>query len=465
MSKRKKKSSAAENLIESLMDDVRGIQEDASFHKDGKVSGEEPTNFHQTPSADADGSEDMWAGLEKDVGAEIDASEFPGGAEEYTSHQADDDYAAQGVEEFASGDELLDGEKPVGFDLPPRPKYPTYEMPVEEPYQGPSADGGYQSADSLDDESDDVVVEMPTPSEEPYVPVSSSNYQDDFTSPVDNLAASLGDSQKEDKTVSIQDLNLTSSKMTSGAGTDADRTLAVSGFANARVGGRKNNDVDVKVSVGNFRGSNRAGSANVMTSVDASLAQAENLKLAQQRILELEKEVESLRSENEELASAGEIIRARTDELGVRIVAVEKEKAEDRESFQSEILILKGNLQYKENEVAKARVKVEELETRLKSDFKKIRVRERELENRLELLRAEKAALVRSKDEYILDQKRKIDQLSQELDNYRNKCLELNKTIEGNQDQFKRTERALRLALSNLEVKEEGGPVPLKKAE
>ncbi|WP_413585235.1 hypothetical protein [Bdellovibrio sp. HCB274] len=449
MSKRKKKSSAAENLIESLMDDVRGIQEEGSFHKDGKQPADEPTNFPQAPSASAQGDEDMWSGLEKDVGAEIDDSEFNGGAAQYTSEEQGDDYNNEIIEEFSSGDEMLDGEKPVGFDVPPRPQY---EAPISEAYDGPSSEGDYQAMDSIDDEP--VVVEMP----------AASSYSEDFTSPVESLAASLGEESKEDKTVSIQDAGPSSSN-TSATNTDADRTLAVSGFANARLGARKSQNVDVKVSVGNFRGSNRAGSANVMTSVDASLAQAENLKLAQQRILELEKEVEFLRSENEELASAGEIIRTRTDELGVRIVAVEKEKAEDRESFQSEILILKGNLQYKENEVAKARVKVDELETRLKSDFKKIRVRERELENRLELLRAEKAALVRSKDEYILDQKRKIDQLSQELDNYRNKCLELNKTIEGNQDQFKRTERALRLALSNLEVKEEGIPTPLKKAE
>lgn len=464
MSKRKKKSSAAENLIESLMDDVRGIQEDGSFHKDEAVGSDEPTNLHQASPAKAEG-EDMWAGLEQDVGSEIEASEFNGAPIDYASDEADDGYSAHGVEEFSSGDEMLDGEKPVGFDVPPQPAYPTYENPNEIPYEGPSSEGGYQAANSIDDAHEEEEIAYEPPTEQPYVAASSSSYNDDFTSPVDSLAASMDSDSKEDKTVSIQDLNLTNSKMTSSSTTDADRTLAVSGFANARLGARKKNDVDVKVSVGNFRGSNRAGSANVMTSVDASLAQAENLRLAQQRILELEKEVESLRSENEELASAGEIIRTRTDELAVRIGAIEKERAEDRESHQSEVLILKGNLQYKENEVAKARVKVEELETRLKSDFKKIRVRERELENRLELLRAEKAALVRSKDEYILDQKRKIDQLSQELDNYRNKCLELNKTIEGNQDQFKRTERALRLALSNLEVKEEGGPVPLKKAE
>lgn len=243
---------------------------------------------------------------------------------------------------------------------------------------------------------------------------------------------------------------------------DGDRTLAVTGFANARPAPGRVSQPEVKVSVGNFRGNK--GVANVMTSVDASLAQSENLKLAQQRIMELEQEIEHLRMENEELASAGEIVRSRVDSLNARISALEKEKIEVQDSAQSEILLLKGGIQFKENEAAKARIKIEELETRLKSDFKKIRVRERELENRLELLRAEKSALVRSKDEYILDQKRKIDQLSQELDNYRKKCLELNKIIEANQDQVKRTERALRLALTNLESKEDGA-VPLKKAE
>ncbi|WP_374029705.1 hypothetical protein [Bdellovibrio bacteriovorus] len=436
MSKRKKKSSAAENLIESLMDDLKEIQSESSYRAE-----EVDDNFAGLPTLDDDGNRventaagnsagGLWEDLEKD----IVSSEFTGGAQ---SHSVEDS-EAEGDEDSA------DFDMPEGFgDLPPSERFMVGAPSIDEEkgYDGPSADGGYQSSDDL--------YEAPTP---------EASSDDEATRPVfspGNLAGS-----GEDKTVSIQqDFNVTSSVA---SGTDADKTVAVDGFANARVGARKAPEVDVKVSVGNFRGSR--GSANVMTSVDASLAQAENLKLAQQRILELEKEVEHLRGENEELASAGEIIRTRTDELTVRISALEKEKAEIQESAQSELLILKGNLQYKENEVAKARVKVEELETRLKSDFKKIRVRERELENRLELLRAEKSALVRSKDEYILEQKRKIDQLSQELDNYRKKCLELNKTIEANQDQFKRTERALRLALTNLEAKEEN-LVPLKKAE
>lgn len=438
------------------MDDLKEIQSESSYNDGGNgnilmSSGEDENDFSGMPLEADDhrvdgtnsGSNNLWDSLEKDIGVkiekEIDASEFTGGAEsEYDA--ADND----GYESSDSG--ALDLSAPEGFgDLPASERFMSLPSAEEEKYSGPSSDPGYQSADDLF---------SPPPA---YTYESASD--DEATRPVGSPGA--GSAGGEDKTISIQqDLNLTSSLATGAE----DKTLAVDGFANARLGARKNVDVDVKVSVGNFRGSSRTGAANVLTSVDASLAQAENLKLAQQRILELEKETEHLRAENEELASAGEIIRSRTDELSVRISSLEKEKEEVRESAHSEILILKGNLQYKENEVAKARIKVDELETRLKSDFKKIRVRERELENRLELLRAEKAALVRSKDEYILDQKRKIDQLSQELDNYRKKCLELNKTLEANQDQFKRTERALRLALTNLEVKEEN-LTPFKKAE
>lgn len=424
------------------MDDLKDIHAEDNF--DGLPLDSSEENRVENTSVK---SNNLWANLANDIDSEdLDASEFSGGVEN-SFHASEDGDAEAGV---ASDEEPSpsDYEMPEGFgDLPPSEMF---MMPSgnENRYDGPSSDGGYQSEDDLDKSI-------------ARAPVGLAD--EDSTKPVGGAGMAPA-SGGEDKTVSIQqELNLTSSVGGSGI-SDAEKTVAVDGFANARLGVRRSKpDVDVKVSVGNFRGGQR-GSANVMTSVDASLAQAENLKIAQQRILELEKEVEHLRAENEELASAGEIIRSRTDELGVRITAVEREKAEDRESFQSEILILKGNLQYKENEVAKARIKVEELETRLKSDFKKIRVRERELENRLELLRAEKSALVRSKDEYILEQKRKIDQLSQELDNYRKKCLELNKTIEANQDQVKRTERALRLALTNLEAKEEN-VVPLKKAE
>ncbi|MBL7545177.1 MAG: hypothetical protein JNL11_15270 [Bdellovibrionaceae bacterium] len=198
-------------------------------------------------------------------------------------------------------------------------------------------------------------------------------------------------------------------------------------------------------------------------SIDASLAQAENLRMAQNRILDLEKEIERLRQENDEILTASEILRSKAEEYTVRISEMEKEASENKIDFKNEIALAKGNISYKESENQKLKLKVEELELRIKTDFKKIRIRERELENRLELIKAEKQAVVKSKDELLLELQRKNDQAKAEIDNYREKVQELNKSIENNQSQIKMTVRALRIALSHIEDKADS-TVPTKKA-
>ncbi len=203
---------------------------------------------------------------------------------------------------------------------------------------------------------------------------------------------------------------------------------------------------EIKISFG-------AARTNVKgTPYDAQLVQAENLKLAQARIIELEKELEKMRKENELLSSAGELSKQKVDELVVKVQTHEKFRQEKQNQFENEIKIFKEALIQKDVENQKLKLKIEELEGRISADLRKIRVRERELENRLELLKAEKTALVRSKDETILELKRKIDSNTAEIENYKSKVVELNQKIESNQEQFNRTIRTLRLALTNLEV-------------
>lgn len=187
---------------------------------------------------------------------------------------------------------------------------------------------------------------------------------------------------------------------------------------------------------------------------ESHLAQAENLRIAQTRILELEKEIETLRQENEMLASASEIAKQRAEDFFVRLQMLERSKIEELDQAQMEMKIYKDTIVEKEKELVRSRLKIEELESRLNADLKKIRVRERELENRLELSKMEKIALLRAKDESILDLKKKIEELNMELDGYKNRCQELNIKVEANHEQLSRTVKALRLALTNLEVSE-----------
>lgn len=276
--------------------------------------------------------------------------------------------------------------------------------------------------------------------------------------PISNeLSSELSHESNSDKTVA-----LTVAPPPSDDFTEGDRTVAVAGYSNRN---NKNIQNDIKVSVGQSSGNsgNSAGYSG-WGSTDSHLAQVENLKIAQNKILDLEKENERLRHQNDELISASEIIKERSDLLTAQIYEYKNDREGLEGSYKNELALLKSQLNRKDTELQKAQMKIEELDSRLKFDMKKIRIRERELENRLELIRAEKNALVRSKDEQILEARRKLDQLQLEVDSFRQKCVELNRALETNQDSFKRTTRALRLAMANLELQEEN-KTPLKKVD
>ena len=241
---------------------------------------------------------------------------------------------------------------------------------------------------------------------------------------------------------------------------DSDKTLAVTGFQIKR---EENIQDKVKVSVGKQSRSS-TGFASWGGGVDGNLSQADNLRMAQEKILELENENEILRNHNEQMITASEIVKERSDLLTSQLTEFKNDRDGLELSFKNEMTVLKNHLGRKDGELQRAQFKIDELESRLKFDLKKIRVRERELENRLELVRAEKNAVSKNKDEQILDLRRKMDVIQMEVDSYRQKCVELNKQIENSQDSAKRTTRALRLAMANLELQEEN-KVQLKKAE
>ncbi len=224
-------------------------------------------------------------------------------------------------------------------------------------------------------------------------------------------------------------------------------------------------DDRVRASVGRFAPFRSGGGPT--SSTEAALAQSESLRIAQNRMLEFEQEVQRLRTQNEELAAAAETLRRRTDELTATNQKRESDYQYAVSTFEQEKKILIGSKEGVQRELDAIRQRNEELELRISTNIQKIRVRERELENRLELLKMESAALIRSKDEMILELKRNIDQIGLELSNYRSKNQELNRQSGDRQEQLRRTVKALRLALSMLEGEEESpkaSAAPIRKA-
>ena len=245
------------------------------------------------------------------------------------------------------------------------------------------------------------------------------------------------------------------------AGGDEDRTIRINQTQNNQTAQSAAPPDKVRASVGRFGAFRSSGPASAS---EAALAQSENLRIAQQRLTEFEQEIERLRLQNEELAAAGETLRRRTDELSASNQRRESDYQNAVSTFEQEKEILINSKEAVQRNFEELRQKNEELELRISTNIQKIRVRERELENRLELVKMESAALIRSKDEMILELKRQSDQLNLELNNYRMKNQELNRLTTDKQEMLRRTVKALRLALSMLEGEEEAPKAPLRKA-
>ncbi len=185
-------------------------------------------------------------------------------------------------------------------------------------------------------------------------------------------------------------------------------------------------------------------------SMVVSLKHSENLRVAQDRIVALEAEIDRLRKENEELIATGDIFRDRLDKVVVQNDNLKKTHEESREEFQEEKKTLMNTLSDQGREMDKLTLKNKELEKRLSNNILQIRVRERELENRIELMKLDSQTLIREKDQYILDLKRQMDRIKMDLETQKNKYNETQDKLKGQSHQTRRAARGLQMALHIL---------------
>lgn len=197
--------------------------------------------------------------------------------------------------------------------------------------------------------------------------------------------------------------------------------------------------------------------AAIFSSSEAALRQSENLRVAQKRISELEHELERVRRENESLRSAGETLRRRMDELQAHAENAETNTQEAKKIAEEERKVLRGQIQSRDREISEMKGRIDDAENRLESNFRKIRVRERDLEHRIEIIKAESQSITASKDRMILELKRQIDQISSELSHSKAQVQETFGQFKEKQETARRAVRALRIALTVLEGEEDSG--------
>jgi hypothetical protein len=186
-------------------------------------------------------------------------------------------------------------------------------------------------------------------------------------------------------------------------------------------------------------------------SVGGMLKHVEHLRLAQDKINDLEAEIEELRRENDDLLSAADTFKVLSEDYYEQMDRLKVEVAESRETGLQENRIIKDSLLEREKQVNELKQINADLKSKVETNFKQIRKRERDLEYRLEMAKVEEATLLKSKDKSILELRRKIDKLEQEMEAYRDKNKEHYEKLQRQQQTVRGVVRALRIALTRLE--------------
>ncbi len=140
------------------------------------------------------------------------------------------------------------------------------------------------------------------------------------------------------------------------------------------------------------------------------------LKAAHEQISAFEKQLRDEKSKNSELTH-------RIHEQKERIEQFNEEKGQSLEVQQQEISELRFQAKNKtdkakalEIQLLEAHQEMENFKERVRSDIRKIRVREKELENRLEITKKDSEALLGARETKIIELKRRIDLLEFNMD-------------------------------------------------
>jgi hypothetical protein len=186
-------------------------------------------------------------------------------------------------------------------------------------------------------------------------------------------------------------------------------------------------------------------------SLEAAIKQSEFLRIAQGKVKNLEKQVDELKSENETLSAAAIILQKKYDQTVQKLDTSKADQRTQVDNFKDEVVLKDRIIQELEKEKDLLQRKNDEFSSLMSEKIQHVRVRERELQNRLEILQHEGDVVITNKDEMILDLKKEIDQLHFETDSYKAQSRELNQQIQNQKEQIRRTTKALRLALTLLE--------------
>ena len=181
------------------------------------------------------------------------------------------------------------------------------------------------------------------------------------------------------------------------------------------------------------------------------LTLSNNLKLAEKKIKKIEESNTQLRLENQKLVLSGEALQDSLDKLSKEYQTMKSDYVEGKRSWVDQKKLLEKALSAQNLEIKNLKSKTTALEKHLERDVKKVRVKERELENKLELKKDEIQSVVRDKDRILLKLKMDLELLKEKIKFYTEDKKKTEEMIENSKDKSYRVVRALQMCLHLLQ--------------
>lgn len=191
--------------------------------------------------------------------------------------------------------------------------------------------------------------------------------------------------------------------------------------------------------------------AKKFSNLQVNLFNSEKLKLAQDKVLNLEKDLLSLKKQNKDLAAASSLIAKKHKITLENFSNLKYDVNSNKDNFQNEKDVLLNTLKDAKTKINKLKSNIKELESQLSNDLDGVRSKEMALEGRIDILKMESSILQKEKDNNILDLKKDNKKIKEDLNILNKKNQELLKT---NQEFKKKSHRAvsvLRATICNLE--------------
>lgn len=189
--------------------------------------------------------------------------------------------------------------------------------------------------------------------------------------------------------------------------------------------------------------------------IEIKEAEARDLRIQQEQYQEFSKKagvkIDSLVKKNRKLT-------AELDEVKRTLSLLQSESDKERAHHTEQVIILKSDYDEKlrqagatQDQFRELLRKREEFKEKVKEDLKRIKLKERELENKYELLRNDTQTLLDAKDKQILELKKKTDALDLELESLDEKLRETASVVNQVSVKKRRLIETLKLTISLLE--------------